>query len=885
MSDFDPYLKWLGIRDPQRPPNHYRLLGLDLYENDVEVISMAADRQMAHVRTFQNGLHGVASQTILNEIAAARRCLLNSGSKSNYDRKLRSQQSERPAASSAIRESEMLPPTRGVRHNSPAEETELVAFASPIEQPAVKISSAAKPKRRQRSRKRTGKRSSALGQIIGIVGGGLAAVVVAYFVISSGLLDQFRQRPDSELVVVNNEPKASSKDINAKDADAKARKRPEPDRDQAKRRNNRDGSSDVSSLDPAQSPTERPKQPSENPPRLNPNRRKPPWEAARWPAPPEHLLRPKSTIDKLAQRTRVAISQRDYRKAREEWAKVKANVQRRNRNLDLESTIRELEAFWRVVGAQAKSARTADELEFRGESVTVQMTSPTSITLRYGKKMKRFRTKESVMDRDLAAALAKDAGYELAEITRLLGYDFAHESIVLGLDSFFEPGQKAGPPAVDSSVNRSPRDPREPALPTPTAAKKAIPEQSAVAKSKALVKELYPKAYARSSAYLERAAQAGEMLNSAITTKNVCDQYVLLKEACAVASLAGDSNTAIQAINQLDQRYEVDFWKVADQVAANCLGNLNSRSQAVELQGHLVSLSQKAVADAFFDEALQMAAKAQQNAKRKIQDVHHAELADRLRDHITEMREISHRGARAIEALKSDPSGKSSHAHAGNYFCFIKKDFQTGLVHWRKSNRINLSSLALAELSYKPEENNQLTIAKQWYEFGSSKKSYVDFQAMNRALHWFELALKSRVGHLNRKSIQSSIDEIKDFLADDPLKAGGPNLVASPVNSTVKGEGIYRRAFRFDNRQTGGSFTVRFLQPGLARITNARGTNSYPLRTSDQRVFHVDIGTARLSFTLINRETLLCRQTDKQTGRVTFSGRSAPNRNPPARNQ
>ena len=67
--DFDPYLKWLGIRDSTRPVNHYRLLGLDLYESDPDVISMAADRQMAHIRTYQNGPNGDISQQILSELA------------------------------------------------------------------------------------------------------------------------------------------------------------------------------------------------------------------------------------------------------------------------------------------------------------------------------------------------------------------------------------------------------------------------------------------------------------------------------------------------------------------------------------------------------------------------------------------------------------------------------------------------------------------------------------------------------------------------------------------------------------------------------------------------------------------------------------------------
>ncbi len=42
-ESFDPYLEWLGIRDEQRPPNHYRLLGVEPFENDPKVIASAAD--------------------------------------------------------------------------------------------------------------------------------------------------------------------------------------------------------------------------------------------------------------------------------------------------------------------------------------------------------------------------------------------------------------------------------------------------------------------------------------------------------------------------------------------------------------------------------------------------------------------------------------------------------------------------------------------------------------------------------------------------------------------------------------------------------------------------------------------------------------------------
>ncbi|MCA9174012.1 MAG: serine/threonine protein kinase [Planctomycetales bacterium] len=85
---FDPYHRWLGIRATNQPVNHYRLLGLDVFEEDLEVIASAADRQMAHVRSFQNGPQGEASQALLAKIAVARLCLIDSERKANYDDQL-----------------------------------------------------------------------------------------------------------------------------------------------------------------------------------------------------------------------------------------------------------------------------------------------------------------------------------------------------------------------------------------------------------------------------------------------------------------------------------------------------------------------------------------------------------------------------------------------------------------------------------------------------------------------------------------------------------------------------------------------------------------------------------------------------------------------------
>ncbi len=88
-SDFDPYYKWLGIPPEEQPPNHYRLLGVKQFEDNPDVIENACDQRMAFIRTFQTGPRSAESQKVLNELAAAKVCLLNPEKKRDYDEQLK----------------------------------------------------------------------------------------------------------------------------------------------------------------------------------------------------------------------------------------------------------------------------------------------------------------------------------------------------------------------------------------------------------------------------------------------------------------------------------------------------------------------------------------------------------------------------------------------------------------------------------------------------------------------------------------------------------------------------------------------------------------------------------------------------------------------------
>ncbi len=92
VANFDPYHKWLGIRDADRPPNHYRLLGIELFETDVEIIEDAASRQMTHLRKFMRGPFKPLCMQVLEELYTAKAVLLDRNQRATYDRVIKQQQ-------------------------------------------------------------------------------------------------------------------------------------------------------------------------------------------------------------------------------------------------------------------------------------------------------------------------------------------------------------------------------------------------------------------------------------------------------------------------------------------------------------------------------------------------------------------------------------------------------------------------------------------------------------------------------------------------------------------------------------------------------------------------------------------------------------------------
>jgi hypothetical protein len=88
-SPINPYRKWLGIPERELPADHYRLLGIERFESDPDVIQSSVDRQVQHVMVYLGGEHDELARLLAQEIETAGRCLLNPDLKRIYDEALK----------------------------------------------------------------------------------------------------------------------------------------------------------------------------------------------------------------------------------------------------------------------------------------------------------------------------------------------------------------------------------------------------------------------------------------------------------------------------------------------------------------------------------------------------------------------------------------------------------------------------------------------------------------------------------------------------------------------------------------------------------------------------------------------------------------------------
>ncbi len=707
-KSFDPYYQWLGIRETERPPNHYRLLGIEMFESNIDVITTAADRQMAHLRTYRHGKNNELSERLLNEVSAAKVCLLDVDKKAAYDLALRAGMT--PDAPPA------LPP----ESKGPAPESK---------GPEINLAEDDLGPTRTGRAKRTSRHYVPSIVLVS----SLVLLVIVLFV-QFGPFTGGDAAPDPTLMTDASdggqlEPPTDEPDPEDPGPDEPSPDEPGPDDPPT------EDIVDVTPRDNDVTPTEPAVPTSGSDPAPWMNRNEDSWKR------PEFLpTKPSSAVLQ-------AISLRNLDSAREMLSTMRAEqlLQHRDDVDQLRLLLYSIDRFWNAFNESLLAAREGDTVMYRGQPTQiVSIQFPTKIELEASNGQRRtFGLRRATVDRDLAIGMVelRFAGSPAAA-WRLIGLFLATDRRGGDVDEGREYLTRAESHGFDGTYllqvidNLSQqKDRRVVTVPVETvddasgsddASKAAIPPKDAYDQKKREFRTLEP----NPARWIETARR---------TTDDDVGRYVLLSEAARLAVANGNVDAGMMALDLLHQHYDVEVWKLRYEMAQDLVRKQKGAARR-RLANQVLQLSHQAVMEDNYSEADRFAELAI-NIARSTRDKFFRDRLVQTRGRVQQIAKAYSDTRSAAELLKKsdDPAACTQ---VGEFLCFAKGDFANGLALLKTGQDAGMRKLATRDLAGPRGGADQVQLGDDWALYAESLDGLYQLHAIERARFWYEKSLR-----------------------------------------------------------------------------------------------------------------------------------------------
>ncbi len=298
-----------------------------------------------------------------------------------------------------------------------------------------------------------------------------------------------------------------------------------------------------------------------------------------------------------------------------------------------------------------------------------------------------------------------------------------------------------------------------------------VPDAAVLAKATALVKEVYGDEYAGAKTPAQKTSLAGRLLVKAGEADNdSAECFVLLRLSRVIAMQANDGNTALRAIDRMDETFQVNVaeWKRDALIAV--AASAHSAEEHRSLAEKCLTILESAMAKDDFAGAKQVGEMALDES-RKSRD---KELARRATERCTACEECAkafdHVQA-ALAILDRVPDDPDANQTVGSYQCLLKGNWDEGIPLLALGKNPEQKAAAIMELVRVTASEDQEKLADAWWTVAEQSQGAAKKRAQLRALLWYKKSLPGLAGLIKIK-VEKRIDEI---VPDDP----GPGIKPS----------------------------------------------------------------------------------------------------------
>gem|GEM_PF-4049125 len=794
MSDnFDPYHKWLGIAPSEQPANHYRLLGLNPFESDLDVIESGSDRQMAHLRSFQTGPRMRECQRLLNEVAGARVVLLDAHKKSAYDELLRT--SLAPVQAPPRVDAVPLTPADTLLPAALDPAAPTMSFPGSSSAPATSpVVVAKKPLYRQKH---------AIG--VGALVVGASISLVALFACGYGLRVMFRPSPRPV------EPKTPSATAIA----------PSPR---------------VGSVEPAETPAE--------PPPTSPAVQATDAAALSRPANAFVDVRDEYNCDPSSQPQLAIDSTFDATKSWRLSFSINAPSHPAGTILCWGDSRAGKDPICIKAGPDFVDGWVMDNTSPNGGTNLPKMSITWSdwheIELVHDAVAKVLQLRVDDERQNVSATRPPQADRDMPVHLGGIGSGALHAFPCrlrdLRLEQLADPVNLPGaatlatmptPEVVASKPAAA--NPETPGslseLVNSTAASKlAVPAEAKLNAAREQMQRLFAYALAKERSPQESATLADDLQKQAIQSgTQPAMRYVMLEAAIDVAAKGGAVDSAGSAIRELDRVFSVDLtqWKAtAVQQIARAAKETWQHKGVAEL---LEVVIDECLASDRYDLAISLADAATDAARKSKDSSTISRIAARSRD-IKSLKAKFEPVRVALELLVSDSEDPTANDLVGQHLCLVKGRWDKGLPYLVKSGAVELRDVAARDIRNPTDLELQAAIAADWWKVATQLEQRLQLHAYRRSEYWYRLAVSQASG-LKRLPLEQQINDVGKEIGKLAELPPGAVLVMTFEPSTLK-----RQGYVLDVSQHGyvGVVHGAMLADGIAGKAFAfDGKNSY----------------------------------------------------------
>jgi hypothetical protein len=319
------------------------------------------------------------------------------------------------------------------------------------------------------------------------------------------------------------------------------------------------------------------------------------------------------------------------------------------------------------------------------------------------------------------------------------------------------PSPPASAPAATEVKPATPATPVSTPTPTPpaVAARRPVPGKADQAKSRTLFKQVFAKELA-DRAPAARRALAAKLLDEAAKVADVpADQFVLLAGAADAAREGGDLNLCARAADALATAYDVDPLAVKADAATKIALRADPPAVAADnCRAGLALVDELAAAEDYAAAARLLAALRPVAAS---DPALVAQLQLRSKD-LDTLRAAAERLAPSLQRLKTSPDDPAANLAAGQFYCFLRGEWQRGLPMLAKGSDLKLKALATVELSKPADAESVAAIADGWWDVATARHDLSHGIVLRHAVEHYQVALSSATG-LRRTAIQKRLEE------------------------------------------------------------------------------------------------------------------------------